>query len=125
MKIDLDVLHFFREEIEKAAQAKTVGGGLLSLAGRPSLAQKYNNMASPRILRLLKKTRGVLSTPVPGTQGIHLPGRLSDKGGRLSKLLTPDSLAHPETAAQILVPGSPIHMPLTSLFKKKLPGVAA
>lgn len=121
---------------EKTAKALTFGEAALVRLGKAGLAEKYNNLRSDRLSRILQ-------TEIPGTRGIHLPyPEFVGKGGKFSPArLNPlnykksvmnkeqirnlsDQLAHPETAVQVAIPGSVLHMPIASNIKSRLTGLA-
>jgi 8-oxo-dGTP pyrophosphatase MutT (NUDIX family) len=101
----------FDRRMSKRAAAATLGSGVLMALEKPRLARMYEGLRSEKVFRALKTT-------IPGTKGIHLPGMNMEKATRLSSLL-----AHPETAAQIALPGSPLHMPIAELVKRRLPAL--
>ena len=95
--------------LEKEARSQTIGAGLLTLAKKKELARRYNELYSEDIKNILK-------TEIPGTKGIHLPFMNEERVDRLS-----GALAHPETAAQVMIPFSELHMPLAYYAKGKMP----
>ena len=97
--------------MRKQAAASTLGEGLFLMAKRPALAKAYNDLRSARVQKLLQ-------TEIPGTKGIHLPGLNPQRVESLSS-----QLAHPETAVQIALPLSYVHMPIAESIKKRMPGL--
>lgn len=97
--------------MRKHAAASTLGEGLFLLAKRPALAKAYNDLKSTRLQKLLQ-------TEIPGTKGIHLPGLNPQRVESLSS-----QLSHPETAVQIALPFSYVHMPIAEAAKKRMPGL--
>jgi len=95
--------------MQKKARSQTIGAGLLTLAKKEELARRYNELYSEDIKNILK-------TEIPGTKGIHLPFMNEKRIDQLS-----GALAHPETATQLMIPFSELHMPLAHYAKGKMP----
>lgn len=100
------------KNMTKEAAAKFLGEALiLKLLGKKGipLAEKYNNLGSG-----LKK---YLLRDIPGTEGFHM---IKDPAKRD---MAATAMSHPEVFVQVALPGTPIHMPLTEMAKKKMKGV--
>ena len=102
---------WFRRMMPKKAAASTFGEGIAMMLRKPGWAKKYNSLASKRMQKLL-------TTEIPGTKGIHLPGMNKQKAEGLAR-----QLSHPETAVQVALPFSFAHMPVTEMVKRKMPGL--
>lgn len=98
-------------DLIKESASQTLGEGLFLLLRKPNLANLYNNLRSTKLQR-------VLQTEIPGTAGVHLPGMNKKRIEVLS-----ERLSHPETALQVVLPGASIHIPLSELAKKSMPGI--
>ena len=103
---------FIASRITKKAAAKTLGEAALLALGSPRAAGLYNKLRSDTLSKFLQ-------TEIPGTRGVHLPGMNPKKVKALA-----DSLSHPETAVQVAIPGSFLHMPVTEFFKRRLRGLS-
>ena len=137
----MKVNDFLDYRMQKTARAERVGEAAILNLGRLGgkkgvqafipVADRYNKLRLFPVnkKKVAKYTEAMLKKEIPGTRGIYLPGMNKKRVDKLAKKIgegagyTAVQLSHPETAVQLIVPGSPVHMPITSALKRRMTGL--
>ena len=120
---------------ERVGEAAIIGlGSFMGRRGRKAavpFAEGYNRfrMFPVNEKKVAKAVETVLKKEIPGTKGKHLPGMNKKKAEMLAKKIGKGAgsaavqLSHPETMIELLLPFSPVHMPITAMAKKRMTGL--